>query len=174
MEFDFTVGGKNYRIRLDKKESGFAVEVDGHQETVNATFIDANTISLILGRKTVTAYVAFDGDRIHVSVGGEKFQIEKGRELSLKDRFREGTGPAARERVISTPMPGQIVKIQVEQGEVVEANQNLFIVESMKMENQIKSPMRARVDKIHFKDGDAVDANAPIVELSAVIEEKNE
>jgi len=174
MEFDFIVSGKNYRISLDKNEGGFAVEVDGHRETVNATHIGSNTFSLLVGKKTITVYVAFDGDRIHVSVGGEKFQIERAQELSLRDRFREEEGSAAKERVISTPMPGQIVKIQVEQDGIVELNQNLFIVESMKMENQIKSPMRARVDKIHFKNGDAVEANAPIIELSAVAEEENE
>jgi biotin carboxyl carrier protein len=90
------------------------------------------------------------------------------------ERFREETGSVGGKKVISTPMPGQIVKIQVKEGQIVNPNQNLFIVESMKMENQIKSTARARVDRIHFKDGDPVKANAPIVELSLVGEEKNE
>lgn len=174
MEFNFAIDGKNHRIKLDVKEGPFEVEVDGKQETISATVIDSHTISLLLGNKIVTAYVAFDGDNIHVSVDGEKFQIERAQEPSSVERFREETGSVGGKKVISTPMPGQIVKIQVKEGQIVNPNQNLFIVESMKMENQIKSTARARVDRIHFKDGDPVKANAPIVELSLVGEEKNE
>jgi pyruvate carboxylase subunit B len=171
MEFDFSIGGKEHKINLEKKEDSFQVELDGKREMVDASFIDANTISLIMGEKTLTAYVAFDGDKIHVSVAGEKFQVEKPKELSLKDTFQKATGVAGGKSRISTPMPGQIVKVQVEEGQIVDADQNLFIVESMKMENQIKSLTRAKVDKIHFKDGDPVVANACIMELSHVAED---
>lgn len=172
MEFDFAIDGKSHKIKLDVKEGPFEVEVDGKRETISATSIDSHTISLLLGKRIVTAYVAFDGDTIQVYVAGEKFRIERDREHSSMDRFREEAGLVGDKKVISTPMPGQIVKIQVKEGQIVNPNQNLFIVESMKMENQIKSTARARVDRIHFKDGDPVDANASIVELSLVSEEK--
>jgi len=172
VEFEFAINGKNHRIRLDVKEGPFEVEVDGKQEIICATSIDSHTISLLFGNSIVTAYVAFDGDSIHVSVAGDQFQIERARESSSTERFREEAGPVGGKKVISTPMPGQIVKVQVKEGQIVNPNQNLFIVESMKMENQIKSTARARVKRIHFKDGDPVEANAPIVELSLVGDEK--
>jgi biotin carboxyl carrier protein len=168
MEFDFRVQGKNYKVGLEKEGDGFTAEIDGAKEKVDASFADANTITLILGGKTVTVYVAFDGDRIEASVRGEKFEIEKSEDFVLQESIKARAGILDAERTISTPMPGQIVKIQVKEGEVVEADQNLFIVESMKMENQIKAPMRARVDKIYFKDGDAVLANSAIMELTLV------
>ena len=62
MEFDFSIYGKTYRISLDERENGFEVEVDGSREVVNATFVDPNTISLLLGNRAMTAYVAFDGE----------------------------------------------------------------------------------------------------------------
>lgn len=173
MEFDFAIDGKNHRIKLDMKEGPFEAEVDGKREIVSATLIDSHTISLLLGNRIVTAYIAFDGDNIQVSVDGEEFHIERAQEPSFMGRFREETGSVGDKKVIFAPMPGQIVKIQVKEGQIVNPNQNLFIVESMKMENQIRSTVRARIDRIHFKDGDPVDANTPIVELSLVGEEKN-
>ncbi len=168
MNFDFRVENKNYRVNIEKKEDGFTAEIDGKKETVDASFADSNTVTLILGGKIVTVHIAFDGDRIHASVLGDKYEIEKSGELALQESIRARAAVLDTERTISTPMPGQIVKIQVKEGQVVEADQNLFIVESMKMENQIKAPMRARVDKIYYGDGDAVDANAAIMELKLV------
>lgn len=173
MEFDFAIDGKSHKIKLDVKEGPFQAEVDGKRETVSATLIDSHTISLFLGNRIVTAYIAFDGDTIQVFIAGEKFHIERAQKPSFMERLREEAGPVGDKKVISTPMPGQIVKIQVKEGQIVNPNQNLFIVESMKMENQIRSTVRARIDRIHFKDGDPVDANVAIVELSLVGEEKN-
>ena len=62
-------------------------------------------------------------------------------------------------------MPGQVVKIQVSQGDVVHKNQTLAIVEAMKMENELKSTGPARVKKICAAEGDLVDAGQVIVEL---------
>ena len=170
MEFQFTVNGKNYLIDIEKSARDLQVEMGGRTESVDAAFLDENTISLFLGERAVTVYIAFDGNRIYASAGGEKYEIEKSRDTALEQKLRGRTGALEAETIISTPMPGQIVKIQVKEGDIVEPGQNLFIVESMKMENQIRSSIRAKVEKVHFGDGDPVDANAPIVELSPVPE----
>lgn len=168
MEYEFIANGKNYKVDVEKDDTGLQVDLDGHRESVDAAVVDRNTISLLVGERMVTVYVAFDGDKIYASVGGETFEIEETQSRSLTQVLGKRAGALEAETVISTPMPGQIVKVQVKEGDLVEPGQNLFIVESMKMENQIKSSTRARVDKVHFKDGDPVDANAPIVELSPV------
>jgi biotin carboxyl carrier protein len=171
MRFEFSVEGSDYSLDVEKGEQGLNVDFDGHNQPVDATFLDPNTISLVIEGRTVTVYIAFDGDRIHASVGGDKFQIEKDQASALEDQPGVRGGALVAETTISTPMPGQIVKIQVKKGEIVQPGQNLFIVESMKMENQIKSSIKAKVEEVHFGDGDPVDANAPIVELTPITDE---
>ncbi len=50
-------------------------------------------------------------------------------------------------------MPGQMVRIDVAEGDIVEAGQTLAIVEAMKMENVLKAEKRARVSKVRVKPG---------------------
>jgi biotin carboxyl carrier protein len=171
MRFEFTVEGSRYCLDVEKWEQGLNVDFDGHSQLVDAIFLDPNTISLVIDGRTVTVYIAFDGNRIHASVAGDKFQIEKDQASALEEQAGVRGGALVAETTISTPMPGQIVKIQVKKGDIVQPGQNLFIVESMKMENQIKSAIKAKVEEVHFGDGDPVDANAPIVELTPITDE---
>jgi biotin carboxyl carrier protein len=64
-------------------------------------------------------------------------------------------------------MPGMVVKLNVAEGDLVQKNQSLAIVEAMKMENELKSPIQGRVKKINGAPGDLVDAGTPLIELEA-------
>jgi biotin carboxyl carrier protein len=53
-------------------------------------------------------------------------------------------------------MPGKIVRILRRQGDEVEANQGLVVMEAMKMQNEIRSPKRGKVAQLNIAEGDAV------------------
>ncbi|MBK8234033.1 MAG: acetyl-CoA carboxylase biotin carboxyl carrier protein subunit [Nannocystaceae bacterium] len=62
-------------------------------------------------------------------------------------------------------MPGRIVRVLVAQGDVVEPNAAVVIVEAMKMENEVRSGARAKVVRIAVAAGDTVDAGQLLCEL---------
>jgi len=66
------------------------------------------------------------------------------------------------------PMPGQVVRIDVKAGDVVETGQPLAIVEAMKMENVLKAERRARVSKVAVKAGAVLAVDEVILEFEAV------
>ncbi len=66
------------------------------------------------------------------------------------------------------PMPGQVVRLDVAEGDVVEAGQPLAIVEAMKMENVLKAERRARVSKLRVKPGAVLAVDEVILEFEAV------
>jgi propionyl-CoA carboxylase alpha chain len=66
------------------------------------------------------------------------------------------------------PMPGQIVRIDVKEGDIVEDGQPLAIVEAMKMENVLKAEKRARVSKVRVKPGAVLAVDEVILEFEAV------
>ncbi len=66
------------------------------------------------------------------------------------------------------PMPGQIVRIDVAEGDIVEDGQTLAIVEAMKMENVLKAEKRAKVSKIRVKPGSVLAVDEVILEFEAV------
>ncbi|PWH82684.1 acetyl-CoA carboxylase biotin carboxyl carrier protein subunit [Algibacter marinivivus] len=66
---------------------------------------------------------------------------------------------------ILAPMPGLILEINVEVGQEVNENDNLLILEAMKMENIITSPRDGIIKSISIKKGDAVEKNQLLIEF---------
>jgi propionyl-CoA carboxylase alpha chain len=71
-------------------------------------------------------------------------------------------------RFLMCPMPGQVVRIDVAAGDVVEDGQILAVVEAMKMENVLKAQKRARVAKVHVAAGAVLAVDQIIMEFEGV------
>jgi propionyl-CoA carboxylase alpha chain len=65
-------------------------------------------------------------------------------------------------------MPGQVVRIDVAEGDIVEDGQPLAIVEAMKMENVLKAEKRARISKVRVAQGAVLAVDEVILEFEAV------
>ena len=70
----------------------------------------------------------------------------------------------AGEQVVS-PMPGNIVKVNVKAGQAVKSGEVLAVLEAMKMENEIMAPHDATVVQILADVGTKVDTGTPILVL---------
>lgn len=64
---------------------------------------------------------------------------------------------------VTSGMPGKIVKIMVEPGQVVKAEQPLLIMEAMKMENEIRATSDTKIKTVHVKPGDNVESGALLI-----------
>ncbi len=70
-------------------------------------------------------------------------------------------------RLLLCPMPGLVVRIEVAEGEQVEAGQALCTVEAMKMENILRAERKGRIAKINAAPGDSLAVDAVILEFEA-------
>ena len=66
---------------------------------------------------------------------------------------------------IGSPLQGSLSKVLVQEGDVVEVNTPLFVIEAMKMESTITSPVAGKVRKIHLSEKTLVEQDDMIVEL---------
>jgi len=57
---------------------------------------------------------------------------------------------------LTSPMPGQVLKLIVNQGDQVKKGETLCVVEAMKMEHSLKAPFDGEVEKISCTQGQAV------------------
>lgn len=60
--------------------------------------------------------------------------------------------PAGGEKVCA-PMPGNILKVNVKNGDTVKAGTVLFVLEAMKMENEIQAPVDGKVSGVSVSAG---------------------
>ncbi|MEF8823395.1 MAG: pyruvate carboxylase subunit B [Desulfohalobiaceae bacterium] len=57
---------------------------------------------------------------------------------------------------VEAPMPGMIIRYEVQEGDSVNEGDVLLILEAMKMENSITAPSSGTVREVRFKEGDNV------------------
>ena len=64
---------------------------------------------------------------------------------------------------VTAPMPGNILKVNVNVGDKVKEGQVLVVLEAMKMENEIMAPKDGTVTQVVVSKGSTVDTGAPLV-----------
>ncbi len=125
-----------------------------------------------------------------ISVGGEKFEVDvvevsntsntnstKGYNsatIESKKLVPEVTNKEVESKVqlnlgavpIDSPMPGSIVRILVNPGEIVSKGQKLFVLEAMKMENEIGAPLAGKVSAVKVNVGDTVSEGQHVMILN--------
>lgn len=68
--------------------------------------------------------------------------------------------------VVKSPMPGDILKINVSQGQKVNEGDVLIVLEAMKMENEIVATKSGTVAQIVTAKGAVVETGAPLVVIA--------
>ncbi len=81
---------------------------------------------------------------------------------------KAGLGAGAGENDYFSPMPGKVLKVCTTEGEEVDVDSPLMILEAMKMEHVIKSNIKGKVKKIYFEAGQSVQSESLLVELEGV------
>ena len=64
---------------------------------------------------------------------------------------------------VNAPMPGTILKVNVQNGQAVKEGDVLCILEAMKMENEIMAPKSGTITQVVVSKGSKVDTGAPLV-----------
>jgi biotin carboxyl carrier protein len=71
-----------------------------------------------------------------------------------------------RSRMVTAPIPGTIVAINVKEGDSVNQSQELLCLEAMKMKNLIRATRTGTIAHILVKTGDRVSQGQPLVEYA--------
>jgi biotin carboxyl carrier protein len=68
---------------------------------------------------------------------------------------------------LRAPMPGLIVEVLAQPGDMVESGQIVMVEESMKMQMQLRAPFAGRVEKIAVAPGTQVEKGAMLIKIAA-------
>ena len=121
--------------------------------------LDQNILSATLDGVRCRATTVYQQRELTVFTKGSTWRMELDDPLG---RAEEQTGGSGR---IAAPMPGAVVAVLVEEGQAVERNQPLMVIEAMKMEHTLRAPSAGRVAKLRVTRGDQVTEGAELATL---------
>ncbi len=157
MKYMTSVNGKEYVIEVDRD---CEVVVNGEPHAIDFHNLTARgLVSLLLDNHSYEGVVEENsGNMWDVLLRGELYEVKVQDERAYRLAKARGVlAEDSNEAVIKSPMPGIIVAVPVDAGELVKKGDTIIILESMKMENELKSPIDGIVTKIMVEAGDSVE-----------------
>ena len=162
----------NSEIVVEKtKDGSYLVTLDGVEHVVDAHQYEGGTWSLIIDNSSYDVELELgsesesDGEYtalVRGSVVGVTVQDERRKRLSLQEGTASQDGP----QTITSPMPGKVVKILVEEGQEVEENSPVIVIEAMKMETSVSATVEGTVAEVLVASGTKVEGGDLLVVLS--------
>lgn len=144
------------------------VRVDGELVEISAMQVAGTDVhSFLIGGEShrIVARSSGKGEwDLHFEGRHERVEVMDERMKTMRDMSTDMAGPAG-PQAVRAPMPGMVVKVEVEEGDLVEAGTGLLIVEAMKMENELIAEVRARVGAIRVDAGQAVEKDQILMEM---------
>lgn len=164
MRYRVTIGGQTVHVDL----SGDRVMVDGRPVAAELHAVPGTPLrQLAESGHTTTFAMTRTADGWRLLHRGEVWDAEVVDERTRQLREITGGSPRVGGRhVVSAPMPGLVLRVEVEPGAEIAAGGSLVVIEAMKMENELTSPIAGAVTAVHVSPGDAVDKGTPLVEVS--------
>ena len=160
--------GESYRYRTEDGERDFTFRLDADAADTSHTAITLDIESREVGEgfcrtesgRTHHFAWAWVGAELHLWLDGALHVFQR---AETRRRGR-AAGPEAAEDVLA-PMPGAVLEVLVAEGERVEQNQTVVLMESMKMELVITASRSGVVRRIAVEPGQQVDRGMRLLEL---------
>jgi biotin carboxyl carrier protein len=162
-----------YCVTIDDRE--YEIELNGEEIRVNGRRLSAKLVAvpqtplrqLVLdGSSRTYAMIRREADWIVLSRGESHAALVEDERTRQVRRMAGGAEQRDRGGVVVAPMPGMVIRVEVEIGQVVPQGGGVAVLEAMKMENEIRAPAGGVVSAIHITAGQAVDKGALLVELA--------
>ena len=167
MKYSVTVNGETIELELDRdtvrtggsRSHAQILELDGTATPLRMLTIgeEVHRVQLRPGESRGRYTLWIDGFRFEVEALDERTRAIR----ALSAATAKPTGPAP----LAAPMPGMIVRVNVDEGEEVHAGQGLVVMEAMKMENELRAATAGRVKRVHVAPGTAVEKGALLLEM---------
>ena len=166
MKYNVRAGESEFEVEVDREGAirlaGAPLDADLQPSA------DPTLYSLILEHRSYELRIepCEGGYRVRIDGATYDVAVEDDRARLLAGVKSLTAGGDSGELAIKSPMPGLVIDVAVNVGDVVEAGQTLIVVESMKMHNEFKAPRAGTVRALRVERGAKVAQNTILLTLA--------
>ena len=166
MRYYVTAGSDTWEVVID----GARVTVNGQAFEAKLTQVPGTPLRHLSVNGASHRVVADQGENngewlLHLDGFRLECEVIDERTRSIRAMTSRGAvshGP----KPVRAPMPGLVVRVEVNEGDHVKAGQGVVIIEAMKMENELKAEVTGVVKRVLAREGTAVEKGAVLVEFA--------
>ncbi|RUA23465.1 MAG: acetyl-CoA carboxylase biotin carboxyl carrier protein subunit [Bacteroidetes bacterium] len=166
MKLEINIGERCAEVELLDRKGNYAfVSVDGEVYKLDYLELQKGNYSVLNNHISYNLEVVETDKPKKYKVSREynHYDVEVVDAESKYLKARGKGGGAEDDNAISSPMPGKVVKILVEEGDEVAAGTAVVIVSAMKMESEYKVKQDRKIIEVCVKEGDNIDGGQPLV-----------
>ncbi|GAB4269461.1 MAG: acetyl-CoA carboxylase biotin carboxyl carrier protein subunit [Candidatus Promineifilaceae bacterium] len=155
-----------YKYYASVEDKSFEIEIGDGELFVNGEqyeldfreLPEGNLVSLLINNRSLEAAVDFEDDLATVLLKGELYEVTVQDERAYRLAQARGTEKEVTGNVeLKSPMPGIIIAVPANVGDVVKKGDKVVILESMKMENELRAPRDGVILVVNTAAGDSVE-----------------
>lgn len=151
-------GDVRFEVVARSGKNGLELSVDGRTLRLDVRQLAPGRFRLLDGERGETFDCVRDGDAIHLFWRGSAYTLREESSVRRAAQRQASSG-------LETPMPGKVIKVNVEPGQRVARGEEILVIEAMKMENAVRAPRDGRVKSVAAKVGETVSPGVVLVEL---------
>lgn len=140
---------ENTLLEIESNKNTFSI--NGNKKNIKIEKIDENKFRIKSEKSELIAYGKKVKDKYFINIEGRQYIFTE-----VEDEFASEIQNEDRAE-ITTPMPGNVVKIIAKLNEEVEDGDPLLVIEAMKMETTLYSPIKGIVKEINVAEKEQVD-----------------
>ena len=138
-------------------------------QNLDAVSVAKNKFHILHNWQSVKAEIIatdFNAKKYSIKINNNVYEVSIANALDqlIKEMGFE-VGASKQVNAIKAPMPGLILEVSVTEGQEVEENDPLLILEAMKMENSIVSPRSGKIKSVTAIKGAAVEKGQLLIEF---------
>lgn len=153
-EFNFM---EDESVKLGRKTAGlsFITDDDGF------SWIEGE------GEKYTAEIVEKNQNRYHLLINGNSYHFSVETPFSYKrKKFLSKLKKGSKQIRVASPMPGKIVEVIANEGDVVAVGDPILILEAMKMQNEIRAEVAGTITGVHVRQGQNVMKDEVLFEIA--------
>ena len=165
MKFEINAGQRSMEANFSIQSNELIIKTEEKELHFEAIQIQPGVYSVLMNNRSfVVGVCPSEVDRVNVNGTPVDLELLDAVHLHLRELGWD-TLQEVKTGLISAQIPGLVTKIFHAVGDEVKAGDPLFLIEAMKMENEIKSPLEGVVKSIGVAEGQTVEKGTNIIEI---------